>query len=159
VSFGGNAAALFPNAWLRVRRIGNTILRYSSTNGVNWTFDAQTSPYPPLPNTAYVGIAVCANVGQRTLQQPVLAQIDNYGDFAGYGNTNTLAVTGLGGGNLATNSTIGAGSAVNLNAVATVTGGGIPNNGGGEVGFLWQRTNTAVGGWTNMPSGGQTTAA
>ena len=26
----------------------------------------------------------------------------------------------------------------------------------GELAFLWQRTNTANGGWTNMPTGGQT---
>jgi hypothetical protein len=55
-------APAYPNAWLRLKRTGNVLTAYASTNGVNWvqwgTDDAsQGVGATPLPNELYVGIA------------------------------------------------------------------------------------------------------
>jgi len=151
VSWGNNTAATYPNTWLRLRRVGNTFLRYSSTNGVNWLFDGQTSPTNVFPSTVYFGFAVCAAVGTGTVQQPETAQFDSYGDFPGYSGP-ALAIT-----TQPANGTVIAGASTNLTVVATWTGSGLPASVAGEVVYLWQRTNTAVvNGWTNMPTGGAT---
>ena len=49
VSWGNNTTCTYPETWLRFRRVGNTFLRYSSTNGANWLLDGQTSPSPVFP--------------------------------------------------------------------------------------------------------------
>jgi hypothetical protein len=55
-------APAYPNAWLRLKRTGNVITCYSSTNGVDWvlrgTQDAtQVGSSNSLPAELYVGIA------------------------------------------------------------------------------------------------------
>ena len=58
--YGANTRLFPPDVWVRLRRSGNTFLRYSSANGVNWAFDGQVSMTTPFPGTLYVGLAVCA---------------------------------------------------------------------------------------------------
>jgi hypothetical protein len=147
-SWGANPTfnlAWFPDAWLRFRRAGNTFLRYSSTNGVNWVFDGQTNTTTTFfPDTLLVGLAVCA-AGNNNAET---VQIENYGPFAGYPGS-TIAIT-----TQPTNTTLTSGTTATLAAVATLTGGGVPAS--GELVYLWQRTNSASGGWTNLPSAGAT---
>lgn len=135
-SWGTTTAASFPNTWLRLRRVANTFRRYSSTDGVNWLLDGQTSVV--LPETIYLGMGVCSVRNGF----PLTAQIDNYGDFAGYpGALITLTTQ-------PTNMTVAAGSAALNSVVATVT-----NAASAELAFAWQR-NDGSGNWTNLPTAG-----
>ncbi|HTD68498.1 MAG TPA: hypothetical protein VK846_18405, partial [Candidatus Limnocylindria bacterium] len=147
-SWGNQPLLDFPNVWLRFRRAGNTFIRYSSTNGVNWSSDGQITPSPAFPGTIYLGLAVCANVGGGGVQQLITAQYDNYGDFPGYPGA-AIAITGD-----PRSVTIAAGAATTLGVTNTITGGGIPAS-AGETVYLWQRSNGS-GGWTNMPTAGAT---
>ena len=133
-------SAKYPNAWLRFRRVANTFSRYSSTNGVTWTLDGQTSLI--LPSTLYMGFAVCS-VRNGVPPTPVLAKFDNYGEFAGYpGAVITLATQP------AASVTIAAGATAALSAGATVTGAAAT-----ELAYCWQRADGS-GGWTNLVSAG-----
>ncbi|HEV2688268.1 MAG TPA: hypothetical protein VGV35_06930, partial [Bryobacteraceae bacterium] len=49
----------FPNVWLRLQRVGNTLNAYHSTDGVNWTLTG--SQTLTLPATLYIGLAVTAH--------------------------------------------------------------------------------------------------
>ena len=146
-SWGANPQLSYPNAWIRFRRVGNTFLRYSGTNGVDWVLDGQTSPNPAFPNTLFFGLAVCANVGNNTLQQGVRARFDNYGDFAGYPGA-TITIT-----QQPANISVAAGSSATFTNLAIVT----VAPAGGELTYVWQRTNS-LGGWTNLITAGATNA-
>jgi len=147
-SWGNQPVNSYPNVWLRFRRSGNTFIRYSSSNGVNWSCDGQTTPSIAFPETLYVGFAVSANVGGTTVQQLVTAQFDSYGDFPGYAGATINLVQNP------ANATVNAGASADLTSVATVSGGGIPAS-AGELSFHWQRDD-GLGGWTNMPTAGTT---
>jgi hypothetical protein len=135
--------AWFPDAWLRLRRVGNTFLRYSSTNGVNWNFDGQVSPNPLLPQTVHLGLAVCAAGNNNAMS----AQFESFGVFAGYpGATLTLATS-------PTNFNATAGSSGANAILATVSGGGMPTQ--GEIAYIWQR-NDGSGNFTNLVFSGAT---
>src|SRR5437667_6699852 len=108
-SWGNSTACVYPNTWLRFRRVGNTFMRYSSTNGVNWLFDGQISPNPVFPDTVYYGLAACSVFNLKSVR----AQIENYGDFGGCPGA-TIAISGQPG-----NATVAAGSPANLTVTAT----------------------------------------
>jgi hypothetical protein len=158
ISWGTNTGAFYPNAWLRLRRSGQTFLRYSSTNGVNWLCDGQFSPQlgaQAWPNTLYVGIGANCNVGGGAVQFGVRSQMDGFGNFAGYTNpVPVITITTQ----PAANPSVAAGASATLTVVASASN--IPQNGlGGELSYLWQKTNSAVaGGWTNLPNAGVTNA-
>jgi|GEM_PF-6802498 len=144
VAWGNNTRVYHPDVWLRLRRVGNTFLRYISSNGQNWTFDGQVSPSPVFPETVYVGLAVCSVANNDYCN----AQFENVGDFAGYSGAVISIVS------QPTNITVAAGSSATIGGlVATVSGGGIPA--AGELAYVWQRSDGA-GGWTNMPAAGAT---
>ncbi len=145
VGWGNNPTynlAWYPDAWLRLRRVGNTFLRYSSTNGVNWLFDGQTSII--LPETLYQGVVVSAQANNNIAN----AQFDSLGDFAGYPGATIAIVT------QPASFTINAGSSYTDTIVATVSGGSIPAS-AGELAYLWQR-NDGSGNWTNLLTAGAT---
>jgi hypothetical protein len=58
----GRGSPEFPNAWLRIERIGNVIFGYRSTDGVNWSLqgsqDTAAWAGGPLPREVLVGLAV-----------------------------------------------------------------------------------------------------
>lgn len=146
-SWGNNTRLFHPDVWLRFRRVGNTFMRYSSTNGVNWLFDGQTQPFInyPAPSTVYLGLGVCS--ARNT--QPESVQFENYGPFAGYSGA-LIAI-----GTQPTNITVAAGAAATIGGlVATASGGGIPAS-AGELAYVWQR-NDGSGNFTNMPAAGVT---
>jgi YVTN family beta-propeller protein len=70
VAAGNGAAA--PPVWLRLKRVGDVIQGYYSNNGVDWTLVSSTT-LTGLPQTIYVGLAVCSRVS-TTLST---AQFDN----------------------------------------------------------------------------------
>jgi len=56
---GGGPPVPLPNAWLRLRRVGDIFTAYRSTNGLDWTQYAQLSN--ALPSRLFVGLAATAN--------------------------------------------------------------------------------------------------
>lgn len=63
----GNVTFSFPNAWVRLQRVGNVFTGFASTDGTNWTQVYQMTMN--LPSTLYFGMAVSARTttGQATL--------------------------------------------------------------------------------------------
>jgi uncharacterized repeat protein (TIGR01451 family) len=131
----------YPNGWLRLRRVGNTFIRYSSIDGVAWQNDGIVSPTPALPDTVYVGFAVCSVANGL----PATAIFDSYGPFGGYSGA-TISITAQPVGS----ATVVAGNSTNLSVTATVSGAPAT-----ELSYVWQRGN-GVGGWTNLPTAGST---
>ncbi|HOW67556.1 MAG TPA: PA14 domain-containing protein [Candidatus Paceibacterota bacterium] len=60
----------YPNAWLRMQRIGSVFYCYYSPNGVDWIQhnkkDSATSTEGAMPDTLYVGLAVCSHSTTKT---------------------------------------------------------------------------------------------
>jgi hypothetical protein len=69
----------YPNAWMRLRRLGNTLIGYTGTNGVNWDVqgvrDTATWPDGPLSPNLLLGIAVASANNTKT----VTAQLREFG--------------------------------------------------------------------------------
>lgn len=76
----------YPNAWVRLKRVGQTVTAYSSADGVEWqqraTEDVTTvGESTPLPNTVYIGIATTAHL-------PVGGALDyNIAEYADYNSS------------------------------------------------------------------------
>ena len=69
----------YPNVWLRLRRVNNTLTSYWWTNGVistNWVQIAQATYNPPLPDAMLVGMA--ANSHYDAINWPVSAQFRSF---------------------------------------------------------------------------------
>jgi len=58
-SAAGAGTPLYPNAWLRLQRVGNVYTGYSSTDGVNWTAVATVTMN--LGDTLFVGLAATSH--------------------------------------------------------------------------------------------------
>ena len=54
----------FPNAWVRLTRVGNVFTGYYSADGVNWTQTSSASQ--TMPGTVFLGMAVSANSTTQT---------------------------------------------------------------------------------------------
>jgi len=55
----------YPNAWVRLKRVGNTLTAFSSSDGVQWKTNAYTdwsTNAVPMPATVYVGICGTAHI-------------------------------------------------------------------------------------------------
>lgn len=85
-----NAAPLYPSAWCRLKRTGQTFTLYRSDDGVNWlelgatTWGVNDATKTPMPNTVYVGPEFSPENGDITLSQDrgtFLAQFRDYGDY------------------------------------------------------------------------------
>ena len=77
--FNRGAAPAYPNAWVRLTRVGGLLSAYWSTNGVTWTLAATNTPalvgdLTPLPSQVYVGICTTAHnndpFGTPKLREP-----------------------------------------------------------------------------------------
>ena len=84
-----NAEPAYPNAWLRIRRAGQSFTVYRGTDGVNWVemgsfaFPTTTNsgdPVPPLPATLYVGPAYSPENGfiPQAQRRSFLAQFRDF---------------------------------------------------------------------------------
>jgi hypothetical protein len=62
---GPTRAPAFPNAWVRIKRTGQVLQGFWSTDGSSWTLqavtDVSTNAAGPLPAVVYVGIDTCAH--------------------------------------------------------------------------------------------------
>ena len=69
----------YPNAWLRLKREGNTFTSFRSPNGVDWTgFQALVAP-EPYPDELFLGLATSSN--NNGPGQTAHARYRNYGPF------------------------------------------------------------------------------
>jgi hypothetical protein len=96
-----NATPLYPNAWCRIQRRGQTFSIFRSADGVNWELLGQTvwgqddQTLTPMPATMYVGPEYSCENGNVTLaadRGTFLAQFRDYGDYVAVTQP-TLAVT------------------------------------------------------------------
>ena len=85
--FNGAPVPAYPNAWVRLKRVGDLLSAYSSTNGTSWTLLATNTPsqvgdLTPLPSTVYIGICTTAHNNDPYGSDPLLylntASYDNY---------------------------------------------------------------------------------
>lgn len=76
-------APTFPNAWVRLKRAGQTISAFAGSDGVSWYpiafMDCSTSTNTtPMPNTLYVGIAATSHWNSDpTVAGYNIASVDN----------------------------------------------------------------------------------
>jgi hypothetical protein len=134
-SWGTTTRVQYPNAWLRLRRTGNTFSRYNSTNGVNWNLDGQTSLI--MPNTLYVGLAVCSVANGNELK----TIIDGYGDYVA--PATSIAIT------TPLQTTVNITNAGTTNLILAATATGLPNT---DLAYVWQRWSGTA--WTNLLTAG-----
>jgi hypothetical protein len=136
-TFTNNTAEpTYPNAWVRLKRVGQTFHALRSSDGTNWvllgsyTFpstDVNGNPVVPFANTAYVGPAFSPETGNipesSEARRAFLAQFRDYGDASG--NTpiepaesvlsisrtgNVVEISWTGGGTLQSSTTLEPGS-------------------------------------------------
>jgi hypothetical protein len=86
---GTSFTPAYPNAWVRLKRTGDGLTAYSSTNGINWVLRATNNPtvvgeLTPLPATVYVGICVTAHNNDPVGTPPNQLRFLNTSSFADY---------------------------------------------------------------------------
>ncbi len=91
--FVARPAPTYPNAWVRLARVGQEIRAYRSTDGVSWTLLATNTPalvgeMTALPATVYVGL--CTTAHNNDALDPITGQLPdplrflqvvNYADY------------------------------------------------------------------------------
>ncbi|HLH54494.1 MAG TPA: hypothetical protein VKY92_12840 [Verrucomicrobiae bacterium] len=85
-----NGVPQYPNAWCRIKRVGQTFTVYRSDDGVNWitmgstTWGQDDASKSPMPNTLFVGPEFSpetGNVSQAADRGTFLAQFRDYGNY------------------------------------------------------------------------------
>jgi hypothetical protein len=87
----------YPNAWVRLKRTGETLAAYYSTDGVTWVQHAYADPRTAgdsnaLPATVYIGICTTAHNNDTPGTPPELAQYINTSVYADYNSTYVAVV-------------------------------------------------------------------
>ncbi|HWI58808.1 MAG TPA: hypothetical protein VNZ22_16400, partial [Bacillota bacterium] len=76
--------AAYPNAWVRLKRSGQVLTAYYSTNGLSWklaaTQDVSTTAGGALPSTVYLGIATTAH-NNDTFEPYKFWNVSEYADY------------------------------------------------------------------------------
>ncbi len=91
-TLNGNPVPAYPNAWVRLKRVGDLLSAYTSTNGVDWTLHATNSPslvgdLTPLPSVVYVGICTTAHNNDSPGTDPSLLKYVNIVDYDNYNSS------------------------------------------------------------------------
>ncbi|MGH7969485.1 MAG: hypothetical protein ACREIC_12230, partial [Limisphaerales bacterium] len=88
--YSNNATPLYPSAWCRIQRVGQTFSIFRSDDGVSWlkmgstTWGLEDTNKMTMPNTVYVGPEFSpenGNVTQAADRGTFLARFRDYGDY------------------------------------------------------------------------------
>jgi len=64
-NLAGNTPPTYPNAWVRLKRTGNVLAAYASSNAANWiqlgSYDTSTNASGALSNVVHIGICTAAH--------------------------------------------------------------------------------------------------
>lgn len=95
-AFNANPAPAYPNAWVRLTRVGSILSAYYSTDGISWTLQATNNPAlvgdaTALPAVVYVGLCTTAHNNDPVGTDPSLLQYLNIVDYDNY-NSSYVAV-------------------------------------------------------------------
>jgi len=99
-----NATPLYPNAWCRIQRRGQTFTIFRSADGTNWELLGQTvwgqddQTKTPMPATVYVGPEFSpenGNVTDGTDKGTFLGQFRDYGDYVAPVTQPTISASSL----------------------------------------------------------------
>ena len=87
----------YPNAWVRLNRVGNLLSAFYSTNGTSWTLQATNDPtqvgsQTALPSVVYVGLCTTAH-NNDAIPNPTPLVYLNTVDYDNY-NSSYVAVAG-----------------------------------------------------------------
>jgi len=85
----GDGPPKYPNAWIRLKRTGDTFTSYQSEDGLNWKVIVSEIPPngedpavpTPYPSTVYVGLATYSNKNRDNPDYYTTAVYESYGDF------------------------------------------------------------------------------
>lgn len=82
-TFVNSLPSVYPNIWVRLKRVGNTILSYIGVDGVNWNFYRSQTFSPDLPSVVYVGPFLGSWVDQigAVNAQEFEARVRSYSDL------------------------------------------------------------------------------
>jgi hypothetical protein len=120
--------ALYPNGWLRMKRVGNTFFTYYGPDGITWTNLGHVEPVPPYPDTVHVCLGVTShdNTGPT-----VTAQLRNFGDYSYPAPQVFITRQPL-------NVAVGANGQASFSVAATATSGtnSVPAR---KIGYRWQK--------------------
>jgi hypothetical protein len=87
-NLAGATPPTYPNAWLRLKRTGDVLDAYASSNMVNWvqlgSYDTSTSG--PLPAEVYIGLCTSANGNDMPFGGPPFL-FYNRAEYAGYNSS------------------------------------------------------------------------
>jgi hypothetical protein len=132
-----NAAPPYPQAWLRLKREGQTFSFFRGSDGVNWTLltaftfptqDVNGNPAEPFPNEAYVGGLYSPENGNISLQSGLrnsfVAHFRDYGVASGTVDRPKLTI--VKNGTQVKISWVGGGTLQGTRSLATPAWGDIP---------------------------------
>ena len=86
-----------PNAWLRIKRVGNVLTAFSSSNGIDWVtlgvYDSSTNVNGAIASTVYVGVCTTAhnNDSINAVPPPPPYKYYNTAEYADY-NSSFVAI-------------------------------------------------------------------
>lgn len=132
------AGVNFPNAWIRIKRVGETFTTYGSTDGDVWTQIGNAyTPAEPFPQTILLG-AAASSLGDQFIGAPMIdVGFANFGDFA---LTNAVVTFTR----QPTNATVVENVAVTFSATVAVTGTSASN-----LSYQWLRDGSPIPGATS----------
>ncbi len=84
-SAGGGGTPLYPNAWCRLQRVGQTFTIFRSDNGVDWTQLGASTFDPAMPDKLFVGPEFSpenGNISDVALKGVFVAKFRDYGNFS-----------------------------------------------------------------------------
>ena len=126
---------VYPNAWLRLSRVGNTLLAYYGTDGITWTNLSYFTPVPQYPDSVLVGLGTSSHNNGSDI---ILAKYHQYGDYA-YPAPNITITRDL------QSIAREANSKTLLSVAATATSSGRPLR-SRNIGYQWQKNAVDISG-------------
>jgi hypothetical protein len=95
-NFQSSPVPAYPNAWVRLKRTGNLLSAFYSTNGTSWTLQATNDPtvvgsQTALPAVVYVGLCTTAHNNDAFGTDPTQLRFLNTVDYDSYNSSYVAA--------------------------------------------------------------------